>query len=377
MHKLFALITTAGFGLLISCGGGGGSGNGTTVTGTTSNLLVHLVGAPGDGVQALSLAIQKVELNGPNGWVTVASPNAAFSIITLVDGSSAALATGANLAPGTYTSLRLTLGQGSTAQLVGGNALPLVSTAQVFVIPFVLNINSNIADLTLIVDPGRSVQPRGSTLVFTPELIAVDRNASGSITGKFTDSVGQPLAGALVTAQYFQAFGVPAIQRRALTRADGSYTLDLLPFGIDCYAVCFPQVGSRAFNPKASAAFTPQTGSPTATFTTSFTPRTDLSSTSGTVTPVTTSTQGDEIQLFYGPILAGAVIQSFIIGTSPGVQQGGTESWAFTSLPAGSTYQLRAKRRTWSADGTFIEQTRFSDDYGFLANLNFRYDFFF
>ncbi len=362
---------------LPAAGGGGSGGPGTTPTGTQSNLSVHLVGSVGDGVQALSLAIQKVELNGPQGWVTVASPNAAFPVATLVDGGSAALATGANLATGSYTSLRLTLGQGSTAQLVGGNALALVPVAQVFVIPFNLAIGANVADLTLIVDPGRSVQPRGSALVFAPELRAVDRNASGSITGKFTDSLGQPLSGALVTAQYFQAFGEPAIHRRALTRADGGYTLDLLPYGTACYAVCFPQSGGHAFDPKASAAFTPQTGSPSGTFTASFTTRLDLGSANGTVTPVTNSAQGDEVQLLYGPILAGGVVQSFIIGTSPGIQQGSKESRSFTRLPAGSTYQLRAKRRAWSADGIFIEQTRFSDDYGLLANLNFTYDFFF
>jgi hypothetical protein len=375
MHGLRALISFTGLGLLLSCSGG--SGTGTTVTGTTSNLSVHLVGAPGDGVQALSIAIQKVELNGPNGWVTVASPNAAFSLVSLVDGSSAALTTTANLAPGTYTLLRLTLGQGSTAQLVGGNALSLVAAAQVFVIPFNLTLGSNSADLTLILDPGRSVQPRGTTLLFAPEWRAVDRNASGSITGKFTDSLGQPLAGALVTAQYFQAFGEPVIQRRALTHADGSYTLDLLPFGIATYAVCFPQLGVRAFDPKASGVFTPQTGTNSTTFATSFTPRTDLSSTSGTVSATAGLTQGDEIQLFYGPIQAGGITQSFIISTSPGVQQGTTESWGFTKLPAGSTYQLRAKRRTWASDGTFVEQTRFSEDYGFLTNMNFSYDFFF
>ena len=375
MRGVQSFIAAAGSGLLLSCSGG--SGPGTTVIGTTSNLSVHLVGAPGDGVQALSLAIQKVELSGPNGWVTVASPNAAFSLVSLVDGSSAALTTAANLAPGTYTLLRLTLGQGSTAQLVGGNALSLAPVAQVFVIPFNLTIGSNVADLTLIVDPGRSVQPRGTMLVFAPELRAVDRNASGSITGKFTDSLGQPLAGALVTAQYFQAFGEPVIQRRVLTHADGSYTLDLLPFGTACYSVCFPQEGVKAFDPKASAVFTPQTGSPTTTFTTSFTTRTDLSSTSGTVSPTAGLTQGDEIQLFYGPIQAGGITQSFIIGTSPGVQQGSSESWAFAKLPAGSTYQLRAKRRTWSTDGTFVELRSLSADYSFGENMNFRYDFFF
>lgn len=375
MNQFRPMIAAAGLGFLLSCSGG--SGAGTPVTRTESNLSVHLVGSPGDGVKALSLAIQKVELYGPQGWVTIATPNAAYSLVSLVDGSSAALATGANLALGSYSSLRLTLGQGSTAQLMGGNALPLTPVAQVFVLPFALTIGSNMADLTLIVDPGRSVQPRGNTLGFAPELRAVDRNASGAITGKFTDNLGQPLAGTLVTAQYFQSLGEPAILRRALTRTDGSYTLDLLPFGTPCYAVCLPQVGARAFNPQSSAAFTPQAGAPTATYTTSFTPRTDLSSTSGTVTPVTNSVQGDEIQLFYGPIPAGGEIQSFIIGTSPGILMGGSETWAFTGLPAGSTYQLRAKRRAWSADGTFTEQLRFSDDYAFLVNLNFPYSFFF
>lgn len=373
---LHRLVLPTALLFLVACSGGGGDGK-SNITRTASNLSVHLVGSPGDGVQALSLAIQKIELNGLQGWVTVASPNAAFSVVTLVDGSSAELATGANLAAGTYSSLRLTLGQGSTAQLAGGNALPLVPAAQAFVIPFNLAISSNVADLTLIVDPGRSVQSRGSTLVFAPELRAVDRNASGAITGKFTDSLGQPLVGALVTAQYFQAFGEPAILRRALTRADGGYTLDLLPFDTACYAVCFAQVGTRAFEPRASAVFTPQTGAATATFTTGFSQRADLASTSGTVSPSAGPAQGDEIQLLFGPIQAGGVTQSFIIGTRAGIQQGSTESWAFTKLPAGSTYQLRLKRRTWSPDGTFIEQTRFSDDYGFLANLNFPYDFIF
>lgn len=375
MNSFQLMSVVLGFGLLASCSGGDGTAS--PVTRTESNFSVHLVGSPGDGVQALSLAIQKVELNGPQGWVTVATPNAAFSLISLVDGSSAALATGANLAPGTYSSLRLTLGSGSTAQLTGGNALPLASVAPVFVLPFNLTMASQAVDLTLIVDPERSVQPKGNTLLFAPELRAVDKNASGTITGKFTDSGGQPLAGVLVTAQYFQAFGEPVIQRRALSRADGNYTLDLLPFGTPCYAVGFPQVGSRVFNPKASAVFTPQAGSATATFTTSFSMRTDLSSTSGTVTPITNSAQGDEIQLLYGPILAGSEIQSFIIGTGPGILVGSNETWAFTGLPAGSTYQLRARRRTWSADGSFTEQLKFSDDYGFLENLNFPYDFFF
>lgn len=375
MNNLHLMSTAAGLSLLLSCSGG--SGGGTPVTHTESNFSVHLVGAPGDGVQAISLAIQKVELSGPQGWVTVASPNAAFSLVSLVDGSSAALATGVNLASGTYTSLRLTLGQGSTAQLTGGNVLSLAPVAQVFVIPFNLSIGSNVADLTLTVDPGRSVQPKGSTLVFAPELRAVDRNATGSITGKFTDSLGQPIAGALVTAQYFQGFGEPVIQRRALTHTDGSYVLDLLPFGTPCYVVCFPQIGSRIFSPKASAVFTPQSGAITATFTTSFTTQTVLGSFSGSVTPITNSNQGDEIQLFFGPILAGSEIQSFIISTSPGILVDGAETWAFPRLPVGSTYQLRAKRRTWSAEGAFVEQTHYSEDYAVSENQDFRYDFFF
>ncbi len=355
----------------------GGPGPGGTVVGTQSNVSVHLVGAPSDGVQALNLAIEKVEVNGPNGWVSVASPNAAFPIATLVDGSSAALATAASLPPGTYTALRLALGQSSTAQLRGGNVLPLALVAPATVIPLNLAISSNFVDLVLIVDPGRSVQPKGSALVFAPELAAVDRNASGAITGKFTDNVGQPLAGALVTAQYFQAFGEPSILRRTLTHADGTYQLDLLPYGTPCYAVCLPQVAGRVFDPQASAAFLPQAGAAAATFNASFNPRTDLGSASGTVTPVTNAFQGDEITLLFGAIPAGGVPESFIIGTSPGILVGSAETWAFASLPAGSTYQLRAARRTWATDGTYQTDRRFSEDYGFLANLNFTYGFLF
>lgn len=367
-------------GALLACGGGGGGSTGN-VTLSVSNLAVHLVGGPGDGVQSLILQVQKVEIYGAQGWQTVASPNAAYSLTTLVDGSSALLASGGSLAPGTYTSLRLTLGTGSTAQLLGGNAVPLGLVAPVFLVPVNFTVvSSSSVDLTLIVDPGRSVQPRGTSLVFAPELQVVDRNASGSFTGKIADGAGQPLAGVLVTAQYFPAFGEPAILRRAITKSDGTYALDLLPFGTNCYAVCFPQTGTRVFYPVASAAFTPQNGTAVATFNpppSAMQIRTDLGSTSGTVTPVTNPAQGDEIQLVFTPILAGTATQIFIIGTSPGIMQGSAERWAFTKLPGGSTYRLQAIRRTWSSDGSFVPVERFSADYGFLANSNFPYDFFF
>ncbi len=375
MNYLRRGITGTAFSLLAACSGGGGSGVGTSFTGTQSNCSVHLVGGPGDGVQSLSLAIQKVEVNGPSGWVTVASPNAAYSLPTLVDGSSGTLAANFNLAAGAYTALRLTLGQGSTAQLIGGNTLPLTSVAPVFLIPCSFAVSTNVVDITMVIDPGRSVQPRGGTLRFAPEWRVVDRNSSGTISGKLTDGAGLPLAGALVTAQYFPAFGDPAILRRALTHADGSYQLDLLPFGTACYAVCFPQVSGKVFDPKASAPFTPQAGAASATFNTAFSSRTDLSSTSGTVAPITNAVQGDEVYLVFGSILAGGVSESFIIGTSPGVLAGNVETWAFPRLPAGSTYHLRATRRTWAADGTSTLTRKFSDDYGFLANFNFSYDF--
>lgn len=374
MHTFPRAVAAGLLGFLLECGGGG-SGPGTPVSGAQSNLSVHLVGGPGDGVQALSLAIQKVEANGPNGWVAVASPNASYSLTSLVDGSSATLAGSSNLAPGVYTAVRLTLGQGSTAQLAGGNVLPLALVAPVFVAPINLSMAATAMDLTLIIDPGRSVQPRGSTLSFAPEWSAVARTASGMISGKLTDGAGQPLGGALVTAQYFQAFGEPVILRRALTHADGTYQLDLLPFGTSCYAVCLPQVAGRVFDPKASAAFTPQSGAAAFSFSASFNQRTDLGSVSGTVTPVTNAGQGDEVTLLFGAILAGGAPESFIIGTSPGLLSGNLEIWAFTRLPAGSTYQLRAARRTWATDGTSTSTRRFSDDYGFLANLNFTYDF--
>lgn len=362
------------FGLLLSCSGGGTGGPNITLG--QSIFSIHLVGGPGDGVESLSLSIQKVELNGAQGWTVIATPASAYSITTLVDGSSATLASGtSSLQPGAYTALRLTMGTGSTAQLVGGNALPLLSAAPVFVIPVNFNLTNSAVDLTLIVDPGRSVQPQGNTLLFTPEFRVVDRNLSGGIVGKFSDAAGPPISGALVTAQTFQALGEPVILRRVLTHADGSYALDLLPYGVASYAVCFPQASGKVYEPKASAAFTPQAGAAMATFNTNFITRSDLASTSGKMIPSASAAQGDEIKLLFGAIQAGATPQMFIIGTSPGIQAGSAETYGFQKLPAGSTYQIRPTRRTWSADGAFVPITKFSDDLGFLANTNTPWDF--
>jgi hypothetical protein len=95
---------------------------------------------------------------------------------------------------------------------------------------------------------------------------------------------------------------------------------------------------------------------------------------SGTISPAASATQSDEVELTYGPVQAGSLAALFIVGAKPASVQA-SESYAFGPIPQGSTYQLRARRRTWAADGSSSVSTQFSTDLGFLTGITHVVDF--
>lgn len=367
LRSLVALPLLAG---ALACGGGGcGCGEAPT-----STVGLALSGGAAEGLQAFTVAVTKVEALGAAGWVEGSRKRSSVDLVALAPPASQFLDSLA-LPPATYTALRLTFESPASARLADGSTVSVAVPVALAAAPITFSAGDIASvDLALILDPGRCLQARGGGYALMPALLAVDRRRSGSIAGRLTESNGQPLPGAVVSVQWFEGLGDPRIARRALTRADGTYTLDLLPFGVAQHLVSWSTAGARAFEPRATAAFTPSSAQAAFAADLVVPARPDSAAVSGTISPAASATQSDEVELTYGPVQAGSLATLFIVGAKPASVQA-SESYAFGPIPQGSTYQLRARRRTWAADGSSSVSTQFSTDLGFLTGITHVVDF--
>jgi hypothetical protein len=280
-----------------------------------------------------------------------------------------------SLPAGSYAALRLSFEPSATLRLLDGST----ATVPLPVAQATAAVSLSVGDLVpteaaVLLDPGRCLQVRGAARAFMPLLQAVDRRRTGAVSGRITEAGGGGIPGLVVTAQAFEAFGEPRILRRTLTRADGSYTLDLLPWGQAQHVVTWVSAGGRAFDPRATAAFTPSEANAAVTADLAVPPRLDASSVSGTLTPPATAAQADEVELTYGPVQAGSTATLFIVGARIATV-GASETYTFGPFPQGSTYQLRVRRRTFAPDGTVSTVSRYGDDLGFLTGVTNVVDF--
>lgn len=367
LRSLLALPLLAG---TLACGGGGCGCGGTQ----SSAVALALSGGAAEGLQAFTVGITKVEALGPAGWVEGSRTRTSVDLATLGPPASQSLG-GLVLPPATYTALRLTFESPASARLADGRTVPVAVPVPLAAAPITFSAGDIAAvDLAVILDPGRSLQFRNGGYALMPSLLAVDRRRSGAIAGRLTESNGQPLPGAVVSVQWFEGLGDPRIARRTLTKADGAYSLDLLPFGVAHHLVSWSTAGARAFEPRATAAFTPSSAQAAFTADLVVPSRADSAAVSGTITPPASPSQSDEVELTYGPIQAGSEAMLFIVGARPASVQA-AETYAFGPIPQGSTYQLRARRRTWAADGNASMSTQFSTDLGFLTGITHVVDF--
>lgn len=355
---------------LLGCSGGSCA---CTPAPPAGSVSLSLAGGVAEGLQGFTVAITKVEALGSGGWVEGSRARTAVDLAAL--GSSVQALGALSLPPGTFSALRFTFEAPASARLADGSAVAVAVPVPLAIVPVAFSVGDLAAvDLAVLLDPGRSLQVRNGGQVLRPDLRAVDRRRAGSLSGRLTESNGQPLAGAVVSVQWFEAFGEPRILRRALTKADGAYTLDLLPYGVAQHLVSWTTAGARAFEPRATAAFTPSAAQPSFTADLVVPPRVDTAGVSGALTPVAAADQSDEVELTYGPIQAGAEATLFIVGTRTASVQT-AETYAFGPFPQGSTYQLRVRRRTWAADGAATVTSRYGDDLGFLTGITNVVDF--
>ena len=91
---------------------------------------------------------------------------------------------------------------------------------------------------------------------------------------------------------------------------------------------------------------------PTFTFQGAFTLALATNGLTGGVTPVATADQSDSVDLLASLTTPSLVAHTFVVATTSAAVGVGTETYAFSNLPAGN-YSVRGRRTTAAMDGTF------------------------
>lgn len=323
-------------------------------------LTVKLVDGPLDGLKAMNVEVQKVELIDAQGSATVlASPNRVIDLLKLQGGLSDTLAA-VQIEAGSYQGLRLLLGANNSVQLADGSVHALTTpSAQQSGLKVAIDLTVDAGgDHTLVVDfdVAASLQlhtaGHSNKYMLRPALRAVNAQTSGAISGHLSDAAsGQPLGGAAVFAETRDANGQPHIVRRVLSAADGSYRLDLLPLGASYLVVSQPVVDGVSYAAKVSDALALTAAASSATFDAQLSATMGSGSLEVQVSPVATDQQSDTCMLLRGD--AG----SAVIVATQAASVDSAESAQWTQLPPGA-YKVQCLRRS-SADS--------SDDAGTLS----------
>jgi hypothetical protein len=335
-------LATGAMALVLACGGSGSSGMPT--------INVKLVDGPITGYQEINLDIQKVEIAGEGGWITLGEPRQTFDLLGLTGGVSATLVNGKTIPAGSYTQMRLVLGSGNTIKLADGTVAPLtVPSGMQSGIKLLANFDvqpGTTRDVAIDFVAAHSVQVvqtgASAKYLLRPTIhVVTNFLATGSISGTFVDGTGAPLAGAEVTAQVLDGTGAPAVVRETLTSSNGSYLLDLLPAGGTYYVVSQPVLGGLSYAAQASGAFSIGSASPTFVHDATFA----LVPATGTVTgTITLAATGDDVDLLQTLAPGGSGSATFVVrSTVPVVAT--SETYGFSLVPPGS-YVVRATRGT-------------------------------
>ena len=351
-------ITRAGLGFtllgLLACGGSSSSGGGS------GSMNVHLVDGPISGYQNIFLNIQKVEINGPNGWVTLSTPNQTYDLLSLTNGLSATLANGATLPAGHYEQMRLVLGSGNTVVLSDGSSHPLTTPSGMqsglkLIVSFDVQAGTT-SDVFIDFDAAHSIQVNhtgtSDKYILRPTIRAFAKSATGSVSGKLVDGSNNALAGAEVYAETLDASGSPTIVRSGVTASDGTYLLDLLPTGGTYFIVSQPVTASASYNAQASAGFAITSSTPTFTWNASFTQALATGTVTGTYATAAAADQSDTVDLLES-LQEGSTVTmgTFAIHSQIAAVSTTGESYTFTQVPTGD-YSVRSTRTTFNADGS-------------------------
>ncbi|HEX5438286.1 MAG TPA: DUF4382 domain-containing protein [Gemmatimonadaceae bacterium] len=202
---------------------------------------------PYDSVARVDVYIDSISIRATldtttaNGWITVATPHQRVNLLDLQNGN-ALLLDSANVPPGQYGAVRVVLNTDSSDIMSNNGAIMNIdwqSSAGHPTLNAFIEKPIGIADaggaVVIDFDVGRSFLWYGTrnTFVFSPVLRAVEKDATGAVTGTLVGSNGHPLAQATLgvyssTPEFGSFTSGGALLATARTADDGSFSIAYL-----------------------------------------------------------------------------------------------------------------------------------------------------
>jgi hypothetical protein len=236
MHSSRLALAVAGVLGLAACTS---SETGPVGPGREGKTSVFLTDAPFpfDRITRVDIHISEIGLSpqadtsqGPPGWITVATPDRAFNLLDLQNGTTALLGE-ADVPPGQYRAVRVTFdpARSSMTDTEGGH--PAINWQAKGDVPTLFGlveeamaIDENGEDVVIDFDVGRSFLPDdGNGFIFIPFLRAITRAGSGGIAGTLVHSEGgAPIPLAVVSIHYAFDSATTLGPLVATSRADAS-----------------------------------------------------------------------------------------------------------------------------------------------------------
>ena len=232
---------------LFACGGGGSD---SASSGTTGTLSLSMIDASDDSYESVYVTIKEVQVcreEGDTGeWITVATLNETYDLLTLVGGVMATLGQ-KELEPGTYNQMRLILGNEydesqhpypqyliDKDQVAHELKVPSGYQTGIKLVSQFEIVENLTTELILDFDVSRSIHlagqasQNGGKYILKPTIKVIGTHNRAVVSGIVTDDAapGVPQVGAMVTAWQSEN-GVLSVSTSTLTNENGEYTLYL------------------------------------------------------------------------------------------------------------------------------------------------------
>jgi hypothetical protein len=327
---------------------------GSSTTSTPAKMTVRLVDSPAAEFTAVTLFVKSVEIASDGGWTTLGTIDKPINLLALQNGAFETLALDAQLPPGHYGQMRLLLGTPNTVTLKDGSTedLTIPSGAQTGVkFPASFDLQAGTTyEIFIDFQANKSVfvHQAGASgkYMLRPVVHALDKLMTGSISGTLTDDTGKALGGVEVFAQTVAA-GEPTIANTALTQADGTYSVGLLPIDRTYYVATQPvTVGAttKSYAAKASAGLTLTATAPVLSWSPVFSAVTSTGSVAGAVTRTSDPTAdltGTVVHARYPFDLGLGNATPLVVRTAVG--SAAPVTYLVDSLPVSSLYTMVAE----------------------------------
>ncbi len=180
MKHFFVLATLAFLAI-----GGCSSDDSPSASGGSGTMQVSMVDAPASGFDSIVVTVTEVSVHsntGADSWITLSSGTKTFNLLSLVNGMESVIGS-ASLSAGTYSQLRLTLGD-TCRVYSSGVMIALKVPSNEIKLNIHATIQANVTyKMVLDFDANRSFVSNAGGLILKPVIKVLTTESTGSISG--------------------------------------------------------------------------------------------------------------------------------------------------------------------------------------------------